>query len=62
MSVTPNIPPGAPSLAEVLLKRTFARPPEPFVDGDLMKAFGHVADPPEAAAPPPGDAGVDVRA
>jgi hypothetical protein len=32
MSVSPSIPQGAPSLAEVLITRTFAKPTNPFVD------------------------------
>jgi hypothetical protein len=39
----------APSVAEALLRRVFARPPKPFVDGDLMEAFGHVHDGPDTA-------------
>ncbi|WP_155892031.1 hypothetical protein [Conexibacter woesei] len=39
MSLSPSFPQGAPTLAEVLLQRTFAKPPEPFVDGELTKAL-----------------------
>jgi hypothetical protein len=39
MSVTPSLPPGGPSLAEVLIQRTFQRPPNPFVDGDFIAAL-----------------------
>jgi hypothetical protein len=39
MSLQPSFPQGAPTLAEVLLARTFAKPPTPFVDGDLTKAL-----------------------
>jgi hypothetical protein len=39
MSLSPSFPQGAPTLAEVLLQRTFAKPPTPFVDGDLTKAL-----------------------
>jgi hypothetical protein len=39
MSLSPSFPQGAPTLAEVLLQRTFAKPPEPFVDGDLTQAL-----------------------
>jgi hypothetical protein len=39
MSLQPSFPQGAPTLAEVLLLRTFAKPPTPFVDGDLTKAL-----------------------
>ena len=39
MSLSPSFPQGAPTLAEVLLQRTFAKPPEPFVDGELTRAL-----------------------
>jgi hypothetical protein len=39
MSLSPSFPQGAPTLAEVLLHRTFAKPPEPFVDGELTRAL-----------------------
>jgi hypothetical protein len=44
MSVSPSFPHGAPSLAEVLLERTFAKPPKPFVDGEFLKALEHADD------------------
>jgi hypothetical protein len=55
MSVSPSFPHGAPSLAEVLLQRTFAKPPKPFVDGDFLKALEHAddAEPTDATAPKP---------
>jgi hypothetical protein len=48
MSLSPSFPHGAPSLAEVLLQRTFARPPQPFVDGDFLEALEHADDQPAA--------------
>jgi hypothetical protein len=39
MSFSPGIPQGAPTLAEVLLSRTFARPPKPFADSELLQAL-----------------------
>lgn len=41
MSFSPGIPQGAPTLAEVLLARTFARPPKPFADAELLQALAH---------------------
>jgi hypothetical protein len=49
MSLSPSFPQGAPTLAEVLLQRTFAKPPKPFADGELLQALSHVKD----AAPSP---------
>ena len=43
MSLSPSFPQGAPTLAEVLLQRTFAKPPQPFADGDLLQALAHPA-------------------
>jgi hypothetical protein len=67
MSVSPSFPHGAPSLAEVLITRTFAKPTNPFVDGEFLKALEHaddgkpaVADAPAPVAPATGHR-VDVR-
>jgi hypothetical protein len=49
MSLSPSFPQGAPTLAEVLLQRTFAKPPQPFADGELLQALAHTKD----AAPSP---------
>jgi hypothetical protein len=49
MSLSPSFPQGAPTLAEVLLQRTFAKPPKPFADGELLQALSHAND----AAPSP---------
>jgi hypothetical protein len=52
MSVSPSFPHGAPSLAEVLITRTFAKPTNPFVDGEFLKALEHADDgEPKAVAP-----------
>jgi hypothetical protein len=52
MSVSPGIPQGAPSLAEVLITRTFAKPTNPFVDGEFLQALEHAHDgEPKAVAP-----------
>jgi hypothetical protein len=48
MSLSPSFPQGAPTLAEVLLQRTFARPPQPFVDGEFLDALEHADDEPAA--------------
>jgi hypothetical protein len=53
MSFSPGIPQGAPTLAEVLLSRTFARPPKPFADQELLQALAHPTGGSEAAAPSP---------
>jgi hypothetical protein len=50
MSLSPSSSHGAPTLAEVLLQRTFARPPQPFADGELLQALAHPA---KDAAPSP---------
>ena len=50
MSLSPSFPHGAPSLAEVLLQRTFATPPKPFVDGEFLRALEHADDAPATAA------------
>ncbi|HWI70780.1 MAG TPA: hypothetical protein VNT55_02410 [Baekduia sp.] len=50
MSLSPSSSHGAPTLAEVLLQRTFARPPQPFADGELLQALTHPA---KDAAPSP---------
>jgi hypothetical protein len=63
MSLSPGFPQGAPTLAEVLLQRTFAKPPQPFVDGEFLEALEHADDEPAATVAitrPRG--GVDVRA
>jgi hypothetical protein len=44
MSLSPSLPPGAPSLADVLIERTFAKPPQPFVDGEFIEALSHADD------------------
>jgi hypothetical protein len=44
MSLSPSLPPGAPSLADVLIQRTFAKPPHPFVDGEFIEALSHADD------------------
>ncbi len=44
MSVSPSFPQGAPSLAEVLITRTFAKPTNPFVDGEFLQALEHADD------------------
>jgi hypothetical protein len=66
MSVSPSFPPGGPSLAEVLIERTFARPPRPFVDGDFIAALTEADDAVAARSSqvPADGAGpqVDVRA
>jgi hypothetical protein len=48
MSLSPSFPHGAPTLAEVLLRRTFARPPQPFVDGEFLEALERADDEPAA--------------
>jgi len=65
MSVSPGIPQGAPTLAEVLITRTFAKPTNPFVDGEFLRALEHADDgEPKAVAPakPASGTRVDVRA
>jgi hypothetical protein len=52
MSLSPSFPQGAPTLAEVLLQRAFARPPQPFADGDLLQALAHPARSAEDAPSP----------
>lgn len=52
MSFSPGVPQGAPTLAEVLLARTFARPPKPFADAELLQALAHPASRPDAAPSP----------
>ena len=44
MSISPSLPPGAPSLAEVLIHRTFAKPTQPFVDGEFIEALSRADD------------------
>jgi hypothetical protein len=44
MSISPSLPPGGPSLAEVLIKRTFTKPTQPFVDREFIEALSHVDD------------------
>jgi hypothetical protein len=48
MSLSPSFPHGAPTLAEILLQRTFARPPQPFVDGEFLEALERLDDEPAA--------------
>ena len=42
MSISPSLPPGGSSLAEVLIKRTFTKPTQPFVDREFIEALSHV--------------------
>jgi len=51
MSVSPSFPHGAPTLAEVLITRTFAKPTNPFVDGDFLDALEHADDGKPKAVP-----------
>jgi hypothetical protein len=44
MSVSPSFSHGAPSLAEVLIHRTFDKPTKPFVDGEFLQALEHADD------------------
>jgi hypothetical protein len=44
MSISPSLPPGAPSLAEVVIRRTFAKPTQPFVDGEVIQALSRADD------------------
>jgi hypothetical protein len=71
MSLSSSFPQGAPSLAEVLLQRTFAKPPKPFVDGEFLEALERSDDKPlptasddattgSSAAAPPAKS-IDVR-
>jgi hypothetical protein len=65
MSVSPSIPQGAPSLAEVLITRTFAKPTNPFVDGEFLQALEHADDgesPVVAPVEPGSGSRIDVRA
>ncbi|HEY6758379.1 MAG TPA: hypothetical protein VI318_02775 [Baekduia sp.] len=57
MSVSSSFPDGGPTLGEVLLQRTFAKPPEPFVDGEFLKALERA----DAKPPADDDDGIDVR-
>jgi hypothetical protein len=45
MSVSPSFPRGGPSLDDVLLQRTFTKPTQPFVDGDLLEALATTPSP-----------------
>jgi hypothetical protein len=56
MSLPSSFPQGAPSLAEVLLQRTFAKPPKPFVDGEFLEALEHSDDKPAPVGSVPNDA------
>jgi hypothetical protein len=49
MSLSPSTSSGSPSLAEVLIQRTFAKPPKPFVDGEFLRALEHADDAPAPA-------------
>jgi hypothetical protein len=60
MSVSPSFPHGAPSLADVLITRTFAKPTNPFVDGEFLQALEH-ADDGESAAVAPATPGTGTR-
>jgi len=63
MSVSPSFPQGAPSLAEVLITRTFAKPTNPFVDGEFLQALEHADDgEPKAVAPPRSSSGSGTAA
>jgi hypothetical protein len=46
MSLSPSSSSGSPSLAEVVIQRTFAKPPKPFVDGEFLRALEHADDAP----------------
>jgi hypothetical protein len=48
MSVSPSYSHGAPSLAEVLITRTFEKPTNPFVDGEFIDALEQADDKPAA--------------
>jgi hypothetical protein len=64
MSVSPSFPQGAPSLAEVLITRTFAKPTNPFVDGEFLEALEHADDgesPAVAPTKPGSGTRIDVR-
>jgi hypothetical protein len=50
MSLSSSFPSGAPTLAEVVLQRTFAKPPQPFVDGEFIKALDQADDSTKKAA------------
>jgi hypothetical protein len=52
MSLPSSFPQGAPSLAEVLLQRTFAKPPKPFVDGEFLEALERSDDKPAPTGAP----------
>ncbi|HEY4097325.1 MAG TPA: hypothetical protein VGM33_17520 [Baekduia sp.] len=65
MSISSSLPPSAPSLAEVLVQRTFAKPVHALIDGDMLDALVHADDAQPAVAAPDAasDApSVDVRA
>jgi hypothetical protein len=53
MSVSPSLPPAGPSVAELLLTRAFARPPQPFVDADVILALSAAAQEQRVVAAPP---------
>jgi hypothetical protein len=57
MSVSPSFPHGAPSLAQVLITRTFAKPTNPFVDGEFLDALEHADDGESKAAVAPAKPG-----
>jgi hypothetical protein len=44
MSFSPSPASGAPSLPEVLIRRTFDKPTRPFVDGEFIEALAHADD------------------
>lgn len=57
MSFSPSFPQGAPSLAEVLVTRTFAKPTNPFVDGEFLQTLAHADDGESATAVAPAKPG-----
>jgi hypothetical protein len=61
MSLSPGFPQGAPSLAEVLITRTFAKPTNPFVDGEFLQALEHADDGEPKAAVAPAKPGAGAR-
>jgi hypothetical protein len=52
MSLSPSFPQGAPTLAEILLQRAFARPAQPFADGPVLEALARADDAKQHAEPP----------
>jgi hypothetical protein len=65
MSISSSLPPSAPSLDEVLIQRTFAKPVHALIDGDMLDALVHSGDARPAVAAPDASSdapSVDVRA